>query len=151
MISMHKCQRNTKTTTYSIKFKNLFRIRFAGELTVCAISRWNPRQTSKISSDAKKKRIAVSDVSENLRENQWSKIHRKNWIATKRGAPYPHTATIHSMFFVCNAVSGAIVIHLFTFVEGNIKHTHFHIWRGRVFTLHLTKKNPKAKRKKTRC
>ena len=64
----------------------------------------------------------------------------KNWIPTKRGAPYPHIAMGHSMFLVCIGVSGAIDKHFFTFSEGKIIQTQFHIWQGRVFTLHLSKK-----------
>ena len=37
-----------------------------------------------------------------------------------------------------------------TFSEGKIKQTQFHIWQGRVFTLHLSKKNPKTNRKTRR-
>ena len=37
-----------------------------------------------------------------------------------------------------------------TFSEGNIKQTQLCIWKGRVFTLHLSKQNPKTNWK-TRC
>ena len=45
----------------------------------------------------------------------------------ERGAPYPHIAMGHSMFLVCIGVSGAIDKQLFTFLEGKIKQTQFHI------------------------
>ena len=38
-------------------------------------------------------------------------MRRKNWIATKRGAPYPHIANGHYMFPVCIGASGAIDKH----------------------------------------
>ena len=64
----------------------------------------------------------------------------KNWIPTKKGAPYPHIAMGHYMFPVCIGVFGAIDKQFFTFAEGKTKQTQFHIWQGRVFTLHLSKK-----------
>ena len=51
----------------------------------------------------------------------------KNLIPTKRGAPNPHIAMGHSMFPVCIGVSAAIDKHFFTFAEGKIKQTQFHI------------------------
>ena len=41
----------------------------------------------------------------------------KNWIPTKREAPYPHIAMGHSMLLVCIGVCGAIDKQLFTFLE----------------------------------
>ena len=67
-------------------------------------------------------------------------MRRKNWIATKRGSPYPHIANGHYSFQVCIGVSAAIDKRFFTFFEGNRKQTHFHIWQGTVFTLQLCKK-----------
>ena len=64
-------------------------------------------------------------------------MRRINWIATKRGAPYPHIANGHYMFPVCIGASGAIDKH---FSERNRKETQFNVWQGRVFTLHLSKK-----------
>ena len=75
-------------------------------------------------------------------------IHR--YVAkteSQQRAPYLHNATGHSKFLNCISVSGTIDKQLFTFLEGNRKQTQFHIWQGRVFTLHLSEKNPKNNRK----
>ena len=45
----------------------------------------------------------------------------KNWIATKRGPPYPHNERGQSMFLVFIAVSGAIEKNLFTFSTKTIR------------------------------
>ena len=53
-------------------------------------------------------------------------MRRKNWIATKRGAPYLHIANGHYMFPVCIGVPAAIDKRFLTFFEGNRKQTQFH-------------------------
>ena len=50
-------QKSTKTTAYSIKNRKRSKLRSAGELTVCASSRWSPRKTPKNGSEAKKRSL----------------------------------------------------------------------------------------------
>ena len=68
MIAMHKNQpslqiKNPKKN--NIQHQNRSEKRSARELTVCASSRWNPRQTSINGSETKKTRFAVHGLSKN--------------------------------------------------------------------------------------
>ena len=67
-----------------------------------------------------------------------SKICQKSYLKTnihryvaktesQQRAPYLHIATGHSKLLICISVSGATDKHFFTFSEGKIKQTLFHI------------------------
>ena len=72
-------------------------------------------------------------------------MRRRNWIATKREAPYPQNANGQSFFLVFIGASVAIDKRFFTFsVEGNRKHTQFQNRQDTVFTLQLCKELPKT-------
>ena len=62
----------------------------------------------------------------------------KNWIPTKRGAPYPPNAMGHTTFLVCISVCGAMDKQWFAFCDWK-KKMQFYIWQGTVFTSHLCK------------
>ena len=143
MIAMHKNQpslniKNPKKTTYNIKNQKLSKTRCARELTVCASSRWNPRQTPINGSEAKKRGLRSK-----MCQKSYLKTNIHRYVAktkSQQRAPFLHIATGHSRFLICIAVCRAIDKQLFTFLEGNRKQTQFHIWQSRVFPIHLSKK-----------
>ena len=150
MIAMHKNQpslniKNPKKNNIQHQKSKTFEKRCARELTVCASSRWNPRRTPINGSEAKKRGLRSK-----MCQKSYVKTNNNRYVArteSQQRAPYLHIATGHSRFLICIGVCGTIDKQLFTFLEGNGKQTQFHIFQGRVFTSHLSKKIQKLNEK----
>ena len=141
-------QKSTKTTAYSIKNRKRSKLRSAGELTVCASSRWSPRKTPKNGSEAKKKtKLAAHDVSKSYKYTTSHKYVAKPESQQRREL---HIRTLETATTCSPSASVPLEQSINTFCERNIKRTEFNIWHGRVFTLHLSKKIQKLIEKHVR-
>ena len=113
---------------------------------MCAISRWNSRQTPINGKRFRSKNttLALHDVSKNYVNTNSHKYVAKTESQQREEL---QIRTLQTATTCSPTASVPLEQSINTFSEGNVKQTQFHIWQGRVFTLHLSKKTPKIKRK----
>ena len=105
-------------------------------------SRWNPRQTPKNGSEAKKKQGLRYRIS----QKSYLKTNSHRYVA-KPESQQREELLIRTlqMATTCSPSSSVPLKHLISsFSEGNIKQTQFNIWQGTVFTLQLCIYTPKS-------
>ena len=129
-------QKSTKTTAYSIKNRKRSKLRSAGELTVCASSRWSPRKTRINRSEAKNEACGTRCVKNYVKTTS----HKCVAKTESQRREELHIRTLQTATTCSPCASVPLEQSINTFSERNIKQTQFNVWQGRLFTLHLSRK-----------